>query len=153
MKPRPLCRSPSKFGGGEGFKSVLIFTAEAVGCVAAVGGCAWICVIPANSRRVVLSASSTWSFFACCAARDLSRSSNRKRVSSEGKSMFSEVGDLIISEVGEGNSGGVTASGSPDEAETERSRKRQILAGVYGNSGPSIFILLCCKGTVGLEAR
>ena len=101
---------------------------------------------------MVLSASSTWSFFVCWCARDRSRSSRRKRVSSDGKSIFSEAGDLIFSEVGEGNSGGVTARGSPDEAETERMRKRRILAGVYGNSGPYVFILFCCKGTVGSEA-
>ncbi len=84
--------------------------------------CGWqlrLILCPANSRRVVLSASSTWSFFACCVARDLSRSSSCKQVSSEGKLMFSEVEDLIISEVGEGNSDRVTASGSPDKTETE----------------------------------
>ena len=148
MKPRPLCRSPSKFGGGEGFKSFLVFTAEVV----VVGSSDKFSVMLARSCSVVLSASSTWSFFTCLVVKDRSRSSNRKRVSSEGKSIFLEAGDLIFSEVGEGNPGGVTARGSPDEAETERSRKRQILAGVYRNSGPYIFILFCCKGTIGSEA-
>ena len=36
----------------------------------------------------------------------------------------------------EGNSGGVTASGSLDEAEFDRNRKRVILTGVRLTSGP-----------------
>ena len=64
-------------------------------------------------------------------------------MSSEGRSM--------ILEVGEGNSGGVTAI-SLDDAEKARSRKGEILAVRQRDSGPGYFILLCCKGTVGSEA-
>jgi hypothetical protein len=41
----------------------------------------------------------------------------------------------------EGNSGGVTASCSLDEAELDRSRKQAILAGVQETSGLREFIL------------
>jgi len=53
------------------------------------------------------------------------------------RSIFSkgdETGD-------EGNSGGVTASCSLDEADVDQSRKRVILAGVQENSGLQRFIL------------
>jgi hypothetical protein len=135
MKPLPFCLSPSKFGGGDGFKSILGRVAEASGsCAGEVCGIAvcGFCVIVANNRRVVFSASSTWVFFASWLASLCSISANRESVFPAGSGLAGR--DRSISsngeEVGgEGNSGGVTASCSSDEAEIERSRKRGILAG------------------------
>ena len=59
----------------------------------------------------------------------------------------------MFSEVGEGNSGGVTASSLDDAPEKARSRKRDILAvGPRDFRSRYAFILFCCKGTVGAEA-
>jgi hypothetical protein len=59
MKPFPLCLSPSKFGGDDGFKSNFGCVAEVTGSDvgrSAVGG---VGVIAANNRKEVFSASST----------------------------------------------------------------------------------------------
>jgi hypothetical protein len=98
-----------------------------------------------SSRRVLFRAASICAFCACWSASLVSISVNRSLVSSEGRSIFSEVG--------EGNSGGVTAISLDDEAEKARSRKGEFLAVRQRDSGPGYFILLCCKGTVGPEAR
>jgi hypothetical protein len=106
-----LCLSPSKFGGGDGFKSNFGHVAEVTG--SGVGGSAvgGVGVIAANNRKVVFSASSTWVFFASWLANFASSSVSRDSVFSVGiglseqeRSMFSK-GDEADEE---GNSGGVT---------------------------------------------
>jgi hypothetical protein len=64
MKPFPFCLSPSKFGGGDGFKSNLGRVAGATGsedCGMGVG-CAG--VIAVSSRSIAFKASRTWLFLA-----------------------------------------------------------------------------------------
>ena len=133
MKPLPFCLSLSKFGGGDGFKSIFGRVAEVTRSAGEVCGIAvcWFCVIVVNNRRVVFSASSTWVFFASWLASLCSSSANRESVFPAGSGLAGRERSISSNgeEVGgEGNSGGVTASRSSDEAEIERSRKRGILA-------------------------
>jgi len=124
----------------------LVFAAGASGRGAVGGsGVAWTADMFVSSRRVLFRAASICAFCACWSASLVSISVNRSLVSLEGRSIFSEVG--------EGNSRGVTAISLDDEAEKARSRKGEILAVRQRDSGPGYFILLCCKGTVGSEAR
>ena len=124
MNPLPFCRSPSKLGGGEGFKSFLVLVAEATGCGAGAAVAGEFCgCIPASIRSVLFNASSIWVFWvfwACWLANLSSISASRVLVSSETKSIFSEAG--------EGNSGGVTTCSLDDEPEKARRQKREILA-------------------------
>ena len=104
--------------GRGGFKSVLVLVAEATGSGAGAAAMGKFCgCIPVSSRSVLFNASSIWAFWVCWSANLISISASRVLVSSE---MFSEVG--------EGNSGGVTASSLDDAPEKARSRKRDILA-------------------------
>jgi hypothetical protein len=76
MKPFPLCLSPSKFGGGDGFKSNFGRVAEATGSDvsgSAVGG---VGIMAANNHKVVFSVSSTWVLFASWLANFASSSTS-----------------------------------------------------------------------------
>ena len=45
MKPLPFCRSPSKLGGGEGFKSFFVFVTVATGRGAGVAATGEFCCV------------------------------------------------------------------------------------------------------------
>jgi hypothetical protein len=64
MKLFPLYLSPSKFGGGNSFKSNFGHVAEATRSDVGRRAVDWVRVMAANNRKVVFSASSTWVFFA-----------------------------------------------------------------------------------------
>ena len=69
---------------------------------------------------MLFNASSICAFCVCWSASLVSMSASQRLVFSEDRSIFSEVG--------EGNSSGVTAISLDDEAEKARNRKQEILA-------------------------
>jgi hypothetical protein len=88
----------------------------------------------------VLSTVKTCLLFSSWLASFASSSVSRSWVSLKiGESIFSEGG--IFSEVEEENSGGVTASSSLDNTESEGGWKQHILAVMHWESGLCVFIL------------
>jgi hypothetical protein len=87
MKPFPLCLSPSKFGGGDNFKSNFGHVAEVTR--RAVGG---VRVMATNNRKVMFSVASTWVFFASWLASFASSSTSQDSGSRSGSDFQSGKG-------------------------------------------------------------